>query len=73
LTGTAVGLAPVTRVDHRPVGDGKIGAVTRRLRQLYFDAMRGRLPQFRKWLLPVYGSERVSARDMAQIKEANFA
>ena len=29
LTGTAVGLAPVTRVDHRPVRDGAIGAVTR--------------------------------------------
>ena len=56
LTGTAVGLAPVTRVDHRPVGDGKIGAVTQRLRQLYFDAVRGRLPQYRKWLLPVYGA-----------------
>ena len=56
LTGTAVGLAPVTRVDHRPVGDGKFGAVTQRLRQLYFDATRGHLPQYRKWLLPVYGS-----------------
>ena len=41
LTGTAVGMAPVMRVDHRPVGDGAIGAVTRRLRQLYFDATHG--------------------------------
>lgn len=78
LTGTAVGLAPVTRVDHRPVGDGKFGAVTQRLRQLYFDAVRGRLPQYRKWLLPVYGSGRASARnaaqiDTAQVKEASFA
>lgn len=73
LTGTAVGVAPVTRVDHRPVGDGTIGAVTRRLRQLYFDAVRGRLPQYRKWLLPVYGSGHAAARDAAQLKEASFA
>ena len=54
LTGTAVGVAPVMRVDHRPVADGAIGAVTRRLRQLYFDATHGRMPAYRKWLLPVY-------------------
>ena len=45
LTGTAVGVAPVTRVDHRPVGDGAIGAVTRSLRQLYFDATHGHMPR----------------------------
>ena len=27
LTGTAVGIAPIVRVDHRPVGDGAIGPV----------------------------------------------
>lgn len=73
LTGTAVGVAPVTRVDHRPVGDGIIGPVTQRLRQLYFDAVRGRLPQYRKWLLPVYGSGHGVARDAAQTKEVSFA
>ncbi len=31
LTGTAVGMAPVVSVDHRPVRDGAIGAVTRTL------------------------------------------
>jgi branched-chain amino acid aminotransferase len=73
LTGTAVGLAPVVRVDHRPVGDGQIGAVTRRLRQLYFDAARGHLPAYRKWLLPVYGSSRTAPQETAPIKEPSFA
>ena len=54
LTGTAVGIAPVTRVDHRPVKDAGIGPVTHKLRQLYFDATRGHLPEYRKWLLPIY-------------------
>lgn len=53
LTGTAVGIAPVVRVDHRPVHDGTIGAITRHLRQLYSDAARGHLRTYRKWLVPV--------------------
>ncbi len=54
LTGTAVGVAPVTRVDHHPVADGEIGLVTHSLRQLYVDAVHGHLRDYRKWLLPVY-------------------
>ena len=43
FTGTAVGIAPVVRVDHRPVKDGTIGAITREVQQLYFDATHGHL------------------------------
>ncbi len=73
LTGTAVGVAPVTHVDHRPVGDGAIGAVTRGLRQLYMDAMHGRVPAYRKWLLPVYGKSPWTERDETRMKEASTA
>jgi branched-chain amino acid aminotransferase len=52
LTGTAVGVSPVVRVDHRPVRDAEIGSNTRELRRLYFEAVRGRLPAYRKWLVP---------------------
>jgi branched-chain amino acid aminotransferase len=54
LTGTAVGIAPIVRVDHRPIKDGAIGPVARQLQQVYFDATRGHLRAYRKWLLPVY-------------------
>jgi len=54
FTGTAVDLVPVVRVDHRPVKDAEIGPLTRQLRQLYFDATRGHLPAYRRWLYPVY-------------------
>ncbi len=54
LTGTAVGVAPVVEVDHRPVKDGAIGAVTRAMGQLYFDATRGHLQTYWNWLMPVY-------------------
>ncbi len=73
LTGTAVGVAPVVRVDHRPVADGAIGAVTRSLRQLYFDATHGHLPAYRKWLLPVYGSGRPPEQNAARAEETSLA
>src|SRR5262249_24359570 len=40
--GTGVQLTPITRVDHRAIGDGRIGPVTRALREVFFDAVRGR-------------------------------
>jgi branched-chain amino acid aminotransferase len=73
LTGTAVGLAPVVRVDHRPVRDGAIGAVTRKLRQLYIDATHGNLPAYRKWLFPVYGESHSSDEKAARPKESSLA
>lgn len=54
FTGTAVEVAPITRVDHRPVGSGKLGPVSEKLRKLYEDATRGRLDAYHHWLLPVY-------------------
>jgi len=54
FTGTAVGISPVVRVDHRYVKDGNIGSVTRRIQQLYVEATHGHLGPYRKWLVPVY-------------------
>jgi branched-chain amino acid aminotransferase len=54
FTGTAVGIAPVVRVDHRPVGTASVGQITSELRRLYGEASRGHLAAYRKWLLPVY-------------------
>jgi branched-chain amino acid aminotransferase len=58
LTGTAVGIVPVVRVDHRRVGEGVIGPLTKRLAHLYFEATRGHLGAYRKWLLPIYHTTR---------------
>jgi branched-chain amino acid aminotransferase len=54
LVGTGAQVSPVTRIDHRPVGDGVIGPVTGRIKDVYFDAVRGRLPAYASWLTPVY-------------------
>ncbi len=54
LSGTGVQLAAVTRIDHRPVGAGRMGPLVTDLRELYFDVVRGRVPKYRHWNLPVY-------------------
>lgn len=54
LCGTGVQLAPVTKVDHRPVGNGQPGEKALTLQKLYFDAVRGNLPEFHHWLTPIY-------------------
>lgn len=52
--GTGVQIAAITSIDHRLVGDGHIGPITNRLRNLYFDIVRGKVPQYRHWCTPVY-------------------
>jgi branched-chain amino acid aminotransferase len=54
LCGTGVQVAAVTKVEHRLIGSGKIGAITEAVRDRYFDIVAGRVPQYRSWLTPVY-------------------
>jgi len=54
LTGTAAQITAVTKVDHRVVGSGEMGPITSRLRALYDDVVRGKVPQYRTWNVPVY-------------------
>lgn len=58
LCGTGVQIAAVTRVDHRPIGSGKMGQVVGDLRRIYFDVVRGRRKEYRHWCAPVYSGER---------------
>jgi branched-chain amino acid aminotransferase len=50
FSGTAVEITPIRDVDGHVVGDGKPGAITQRLQRTFFDAVHGRLPQYRSWL-----------------------
>jgi len=53
LCGTGVQISPVIEVDHRLVGSGKLGPIGRLVRDRYFDAVRGRLPEYGHWLTPI--------------------
>jgi branched-chain amino acid aminotransferase len=54
LTGTAAHLTPVAEIDHRPIGDGEIGKITKKLQKLYFEVIRGNNPKYLDWCTPVY-------------------
>lgn len=54
LVGTGVQVASIVQVEHRPIGTGRMGPVVVRLRQLYFDVVRGNNPKYRQWCTPVY-------------------
>jgi len=53
LCGTGVQISPVIEVDHRPVGSGEVGPISRIVRERYFDAVRGRLPEYSHWVTPI--------------------
>ena len=54
-------ITPIRSVDRYPIGKGQPGPVTKRLQETYFSAAAGRLPQYRRWLMPVYGAVRTPA------------
>ena len=54
LCGTGAQISPVIEVDRRAVGSGRPGTITRELSRIYFDAVRGKVPEYREWLTPVY-------------------
>ncbi|MCY3718029.1 MAG: branched-chain amino acid transaminase [Anaerolineaceae bacterium] len=58
MCGTGAEITPVTRVEHRPVGDGEIGALTSRLSQRFLDIVYGRDSRYMDWLEPVFALQR---------------
>jgi branched-chain amino acid aminotransferase len=56
LCGTGVQISAIGKVDFRVVGSGTVGPDTVRLRQIYYDVVKGRVAKYRSWLHPVYGS-----------------
>ena len=54
LCGTGAQISPVVEVDHRPVGDGKVGEFTQEIQNIYFGAVRGESPKYKDWTIPIY-------------------
>lgn len=50
LTGTGVGVWPISEVDGRPVGAACPGPLTRRLRRRFLEVKAGKAPEFLHWL-----------------------
>ena len=54
LCGTGAQLSPIVEIDHRQVGNGEVGPITRDLAKLYFDTVRGKMPSHADWVTPIY-------------------
>jgi branched-chain amino acid aminotransferase len=49
LCGTGVQIAPVTSIDDRDVGSGRLGPVTKELQDWYLQIVRGQVADFPSW------------------------
>jgi len=52
--GTGAQVSPITSIDHRPLGDGNVGPISKKLQELYFDVVRGKVEKYKHWCVPVY-------------------
>jgi len=52
--GTGAQVSPITSIDHRPVGNGQVGDITKKLQDLYFDVVRGKVSKYKHWCAAVY-------------------
>ena len=53
LTGTAAHVTPMGELDHRTIGSGTGGPITKLLQDIYFKAIRGEVPKYRDWCVEV--------------------
>jgi branched-chain amino acid aminotransferase len=60
FTGTAAGIAYVSSVDRRTVGNGEIGTITRGIADVYARCVLGHEPRYASWLTRVYAKAATS-------------
>ncbi|EPG74303.1 branched-chain-amino-acid transaminase [Leptospira fainei serovar Hurstbridge str. BUT 6] len=54
FSGTGVQIAWVSQVDRRTIGTGEMGPITQKLQSTFFELVKGRIPEYKHWLTPVY-------------------
>ena len=52
--GTGAQIVPICSIDNRLVGKGNIGEKVKSLQKLYFDVVKGNIPKYKEWCMPVY-------------------
>lgn len=48
--GTATEIAPIASVDGKKIGNGKVGEITLKIKNKFYDAVRGKDSKYKKWL-----------------------
>ena len=59
---TAAHVTPITEVDRVAIGDGQPGPIAKKIQDLYFQMITGRMPQYLDWLTPVFKDAAVAAK-----------
>jgi branched-chain amino acid aminotransferase len=59
MTGTAAHVTAVIDVDHRTIGDGTTGPITKQLQEIYFRVIQGSDPRYAHWCTPVARREAI--------------
>jgi branched-chain amino acid aminotransferase len=54
LCGTGAEITGVGSIDNRKIGCGEVGPLTKKIQDIYFQAVRGNISRYKKWLTPVY-------------------
>ena len=54
MTGTAAEVTPIVEVDNRKIGDGKVGEITKKVQEIFFNAVRGKVEKNKHLLTPMY-------------------
>ncbi|NLK08531.1 MAG: branched-chain amino acid transaminase [Firmicutes bacterium] len=54
FVGTGAQVCPIAEIDHRPIGDGSIGPISRQIQNYYFDVVLGKVDKYRTWCAEVY-------------------
>ena len=52
--GTSAQICPITSIDNRAVGNGKIGEMSKMLQKEYFEAVHGKKREYMKWCKKIY-------------------
>lgn len=52
--GTGAQIMPITSIDHRTIGDGTTGEITKKIQELYYNIVQGKISEFKHWCTPIY-------------------
>jgi branched-chain amino acid aminotransferase len=54
LSGTVAEVTPITSMDNILVGDGKVGTITKKIKDMYFNIVTGKVDKYKHWLTPAH-------------------
>ena len=52
--GTGAQVSPIVEIDGRKLGNGNVGPISKKLQDLYFDVVKGKVAKYKHWCMPVY-------------------